>query len=738
MRPQIHFFKFLLLTFFLSSQAISLERDFNACSSEEYYYCNMHQNSNRISLIKEYLPLIPTYPSAPRCYHVDCSKCHHVKCFEHENYYEEDEDETETHWVCNCGYERGEGQFPRLWRECRNFSIYPGYLSKDNRKYFSFFHDYLQYINLTKSCNCFWPELSEKAATINDRAYNLFQNLFINTELKKINNDLKLQKEFFTEIPKEGFSLHGILINLICHSFFYSDYDWICHDIDLFSTIHFQEDFSAEIRSRLDDIKEQLAILFLDLYTECLNNHPNQFIKEEIFITSSFLNMSGLGYNGKQCDVIENAYTSILYTSSDENFLYHDLDQERTVQEIFQNQNNHQAHKKIYHTSQDFSTKSELLLYKETANNSNSMSDYAVLRSNNWKQAILNLNQGTIYNNLSLYKDAIDALNRAISLDPYNREAYIERALAYFETGQIALAMQDYQAAKKLTTIPSFKISKGMYVPEDKTEFSKGLVLGTTEGAKISTVEFIPSIFSCFRGILNGLWSFACSPTEVSQDVINSTYALGSFLSSHSAEDCLHCVVPELKELSLTWHTLNDYSRGHKIGYIIGKYGIDIFAPIGIVKGMSKVRALKRANTMYTLEACCNPAKKAIILEESIKRASARAALIELTSTGKLFVKSSNVPNHIMQSKHAWDKIIKLSGNVEEDFKKVLFFLENNKIVNQKNLRNTVAHPKDMPVKNIHLLEYRATIDGQEIQIFLEKYLDTGEVFLKNGWVVTR
>ena len=91
-----------------------------------------------------------------------------------------------------------------------------------------------------------------------------------------------------------------------------------------------------------------------------------------------------------------------------------------------------------------------------------------------------------------------------------------------------------------------------------------------------------------------------------------------------------------------------------------------------------------------------------------------------------------------MQSKHAWDRVLKLTGNVEEDFKKVLTFLEDKNITNSKNLKNTVAFPKDTPVKNIHLLEYKATIEGQEIQVFIEKYLDTGEIFLKNGWIITR
>lgn len=64
--------------------------------------------------------------------------------------------------------------------------------------------------------------------------------------------------------------------------------------------------------------------------------------------------------------------------------------------------------------------------------------------------------------------------------------------------------------------------------------------------------------------------------------------------------------------------------------------------------------------------------------------------------------------------------------------------MEKHDVLNSRNLRETVPFPKDATVKNIHVLEYKVTIEGNEIQIFIEKYLDTGEIFLKNGWVVTK
>src|SRR5205085_5905 len=115
------------------------------------------------------------------------------------------------------------------------------------------------------------------------------------------------------------------------------------------------------------------------------------------------------------------------------------------------------------------------------------------------------------------------------------------------------------------------------------------------------------------------------------------------FISNNSAEECFQCVVPELKELSLSWDKLNDYSRGQQIGYLIGKYGIEIFAPAGALKGVNKVRALKRANTMCTLESCAaSQVKQAKILEESAKRAATRTAFVESAKKGKIFIKNSS------------------------------------------------------------------------------------------------
>jgi hypothetical protein len=122
MRITKYFFTIIFFTYFFTSSVVSLERDYDSCAAGEFYYCDSHQKaSNRLSLIGEYLSLIPPSPSS-RCYHVDCSKCHHAWCFESEDYYyDEEEDEEalniETHWTCDCGFDGNEirGQLAPLF-----------------------------------------------------------------------------------------------------------------------------------------------------------------------------------------------------------------------------------------------------------------------------------------------------------------------------------------------------------------------------------------------------------------------------------------------------------------------------------------------------------------------------------------------------------------------------------------------------------------------------------------------
>ncbi len=177
----------------------------------------------------------------------------------------------------------------------------------------------------------------------------------------------------------------------------------------------------------------------------------------------------------------------------------------------------------------------------------------------------------------------------------------------------------------------------------------QGLFGGVTEGANISIRDLLPSLCSSLNGLMNGLWAFACAPVEVSEELIESAIAVGEFLSSHSSSEYIQCMVPEIRELACTWHTLNDTARGRKIGFIIGKYGVDIFMPVGIVKGVTKVRSLMRANAMLTFERiAATQACRTTICEKSAEWVSAGAELLE---DRRVIAKNGNAMCHIMQKK---------------------------------------------------------------------------------------
>lgn len=60
-----------------------------------------------------------------------------------------------------------------------------------------------------------------------------------------------------------------------------------------------------------------------------------------------------------------------------------------------------------------------------------------------------------------------------------------------------------------------------------------------------------------------------------------------------------------------------------------------------------------------------------------------------------------------MQEKHAWDKLLTLTGNIEEDFQKVIVLLEEHDITNPLFIKTTpVAFPKEMPKIRTSLKSY--------------------------------
>lgn len=596
----------------------------------------------------------------------------------------------------------------RLFKRKRE-GIYAPYLT--SKDYFEMLQDHLVYVSNHHGCDCYWPEINAQAAEISDLAYELFFDLFTTTPLAIIVEDEQEQKKVLlsSTIWTNTFSARGVVIALICNAFFFSHYCKICEDFDRYSRSKFEDDDYFDIRNKIENIKKNLASLFLEQYNDCLSKHANKRVEQEKKIAMQFV----------ESPIYENVLEALNYSP------VHNLKPNPSPQG------------KLWSNLRD------------------------------WRRANILLEQGHLLNSLLLYPDAIEILTVACQQDPTNPDIFIERAIAYFETNQLSLALQDYSTAKKLTFTPPFKINeKGRRIALDvelyewppmfdelfefsvgeksfnasMIPFTKGLIKGTLQGAKEATNDFIPSLMTCCRGLFHGLWAFACSPEEVSREIVVAAYDLGVFISSHDTAECLQCVVPELKDLALSWEKIDHFTKGYKFGYVIGKYGIDIFAPLAALKGVkavNQIRNLKKATTMQTLELCAvSQSKQAVILEESVKRASIRQSIAS-TKKSLILTKSSNVQYHIMQEKHAWGKLVELSGNIEKDFKKIVAIIEDNNILDPSFLKDKPQlFPKVAP--KIRKAEYEKIINNCKVHVEFETYLETGETFLKDAWVVTK
>jgi tetratricopeptide (TPR) repeat protein len=198
------------------------------------------------------------------------------------------------------------------------------------------------------------------------------------------------------------------------------------------------------------------------------------------------------------------------------------------------------------------------------------------------------LKKGIVEAEVGLYDDAIISLSEALRKDPSCKEAYFERAAAYFEAGEFDLALKDYLAS-------------GMRpLQEDKTvsysiDYASGLAKGIKKGFEEEFSDGLP----IWASMLNGcLWFLTQSPLPQAK-IVSATLACigaaGAYLAAHQ-------VSSELKDLVSNWDQLSDQQRGEMTGYLIGKHGLEVFVIAGSTKLMKAYRDLKRANNILTFE----------------------------------------------------------------------------------------------------------------------------------------
>ncbi|MFZ4099425.1 MAG: polymorphic toxin type 50 domain-containing protein [Chlamydiia bacterium] len=193
------------------------------------------------------------------------------------------------------------------------------------------------------------------------------------------------------------------------------------------------------------------------------------------------------------------------------------------------------------------------------------------------------------------FGEAVLCLDQAIRLDPENKRLYLDRAMAYFETGELEASLADY-------------LSYGLHpsgalidLPE-VTEFGTGIARGIAQGGTEALQDFAPNLLSSAYGLSQGLWAFVTAPIDTSVEFCQAASTCVEVIRQSSGEELIEMVAPELAELASKWDSISSKEKGYLTGVIIGKYGVDIFAGAACVKGVRAYRDLKRANAALTLE----------------------------------------------------------------------------------------------------------------------------------------
>lgn len=113
-------------------------------------------------------------------------------------------------------------------------------------------------------------------------------------------------------------------------------------------------------------------------------------------------------------------------------------------------------------------------------------------------------------------------------------------------------------------------------------------------------------------------------------NLIEACKNCANFIRENISPEILSSIVPELRELIEKKNEISTYKEAEIIGYVIGKYGIDIYAGAGIAKGIKTFRELKRANHMLSFElASLNKENRAMIAFESAKHAENRKQVLQ-------------------------------------------------------------------------------------------------------------
>lgn len=317
------------------------------------------------------------------------------------------------------------------------------------------------------------------------------------------------------------------------------------------------------------------------------------------------------------------------------------------------------------------------------------------------------------------YEQALYDFNKIIETNPDNGSAYLSRASVYERIGDYPAAIEDYQQYQAKNTW------------DCTTDFTVGFTKGLANGVKDAGVEFGGFIADCVT-----------HPIDTSANIWKSCTLLKDLVVTSNWDAISQILSPDAHKLITNWDALSMEERGELAGHAFGKHGGDFLIPgttskvvsagLSEVKQLAKVcKTLKNAEKTLALEG---------IAEEGVSIVKKGNSVIDrLCSPLKLDkfpVKGGNVRPHVLQEKHLWNNLVKITGNMDEDFNRVIKLLEESKITHQSPIRPPRFFPQKSKIKTHIRSDYKTKINGLTVQAVFETCIETGESFLQNAWVV--
>ena len=229
---------------------------------------------------------------------------------------------------------------------------------------------------------------------------------------------------------------------------------------------------------------------------------------------------------------------------------------------------------------------------------------------------------------IGLYDEAILTLSNYMKNHPHYESDYLERAIAYFETGQLDQAIEDFARS-------GFSASPIPPDWKDDLDLVTGFTLGLGKGGFESVVETLIFTETTLANLPQGLWALATKPTEVSRAVCQAFEHAIQYIKEEGPGGVLYQMFPEAQELVKGGDQLSYSRQGELMGIMAGKVGIELLLLKGTKKGVQIFRELREANASLTLSRLSKSleARQIISAHQEAWRAKTTSLIQEFKST---------------------------------------------------------------------------------------------------------